>query len=1328
MLVGVEHLGVRVARGLGVGLLLLIVVAGLATLLSWWLLPKQGEGRFGCQFSHTVLLPDQTTSVVVQGELLPECPRQLTNLVLVIDASASMDSVVMLVQDKLQEMLQQIDWQQTEVGVVFAYQPNDGRPPATEAELPSTDDLAAISRFLDTYAPNESTELDLELGLALNLLDGSPASSSKLVVLISDGGTSQPDIWHQAVENFARKAASSKAYLVLLGFQTEENLTILQEAANATEHSEFFEANDELELAAFYMSLPELVRTFRQKTEMVLTEPINHEAFGLVGDLDSSATVLRGKIAPTWQYDLQTRQIGWHSIAEGGSVNWFDCDGQTARIQRAAGPTVFTTFPWWGWFSAAILGFLLLLFSWRKRPKESTPATRLPEEPPFVPLPPPGEIPSPAWFVRVAMLPQPLPMPSTTPPPMWPTFFVGLGPTSRPVLERINLNLSEIAPTTDGRPTGVHLLHLDVIPTTESDAFAAPEHRSSHLLTNEQIILRPRLESHTANLQRSPLEYYYISWWAGSRPGQVGQDYDRPAARLALVDDLQMGIGSSSLYAALSRGVSQLNTAVWIITSAADWAGSSLAFDLAHLVRQIGTSGASISSVSLVLLLNNVKLTDLTGESEVDGDSQQRAARVFATFQELTRFGRNQPIRFPYNPKEIRHSILNATSSSVRLVDDVYVVDAGFTLDTTSLLEKPSLADSQQVVNALADTLTAMISGPVRKAIETKTTTIRSQTANNNQVHGAKTHVMSLGGATYRLPLAFIRQYVTVRLAYDFLAYLPGDNESHMLAGLLAERGRQADVVAPVLSWLRGQDNLATHHPLWQQVAALTEGEPGARINTIQNAEPWFKFKLLEKITAILNDEEGQSALPGSRLPLAIRFARHLHSCLQNALPQLDYLSQPPVQQCQQWLMQLIQELDIWSNTLNRQLKELQHELKAREKRVAVELTANYHLVPEAAQDIEGFYQQWVRANGRADQDMLLIGRQRLGWSTRPALAGRLALGVIPLHLPTEKAQWLDSSADHRTALLGLAETLAGHLDRPQPADLLRDPIERHQVAGWLKAHSGAQRGGGMIELKREALSGFEQQLFLLSQGVVKVTDEPSVDGQPGPAVVRPLRELLAHDIQIGQIEATPLDGFLASSVQLLRVVGPVPLDMLVNYEESYKVFARIGRPERLMAFDLEQLQVACRGRLGRDGRFSAVVCAALADIPLARLFAALAATGLIVEKDGQIYFYAADGADSQPVPLGYDWLTALQAFTADQPIGLRRQLKPENRPAFVEQLLRGIRRQERNKPGESYQARQNFQEVVSGLLAEWHEDEPPTDNWFLGVALERLLQESEKR
>ena len=101
---------------------------------------------------------------------------------------------------------------------------------------------------------------------------------------------------------------------------------------------------------------------------------------------------------------------------------------------------------------------------------------------------------------------------------------------------------------------------------------------------------------------------------------------------------------------------------------------------------------------------------------------------------------------------------------------------------------------------------------------------------------------------------------------------------------------------------------------------------------------------------------------------------------------------------------------------------------------------------------------------------------------------------------------------------------------------------------------------------------------------------------------------------------------------------------------------------------------------------------------------------------------------DSQPVPLGYDWLTALQAFTADQPIGLRRQLKPENRPAFVEQLLRGIRRQERNKPGESYQARQNFQEVVSGLLAEWHEDEPPTDNWFLGVALERLLQESEKR
>lgn len=1276
--------------------LLLVVI-----LLSWLFLPKNTAGQFPRRIEHNVVVIGQTFPVVIESEILPVCPVQPVDLILVLDASSSMETTKTLLQTTLDGMLGNIEFDHTRVGLVFSQASSD----QSSLILPLSQDVSQVKAFIGDYQTGGGTEDDLGMQQALSLLETSPENRAKMIVLLSDGGTKNPDDLRQSVR--AMQQEYPNANLVMLGFQTGENLLLLQEIAETTALHYFYAADSSSELQAFYSELPTLVKQFSQTVSVNYEEPINEDAFEIVDNspmLDGAMLQVLGEPSPVISYTLRSNALGWHSITDReGYMTFTDCDGETTTIARESGPVILTVFPWLFWIIPVLLGSLLLFGGWWRKndkKKSSQPVTKpeLPIQPVALP---PTQTETPFWLTNVKAVTLGT---AENNQPIHPTFFIGIGPTSLPVLERIAHNLSEVK--SNNQINNVNFLQIDVIPEGYGQ-----NKSSSTTIKSEQVVLKPNLTQYTDRLHDDPDTNYNLDWWRVNRPGEVSQDFDRAAARLGLFDDLQTGITNSDLWAKLGQGISQLNTSVWIIASASDWVGSSLAFDVAHLVRQTGGSGASVAGVSLVLMLQKVDASDFNGQVSGYESAEWRSARTFASFQELARFSRNQSVRFRYNPMAVNQPILDSASASVRLVDDVYVVNAGFELSKADLPEPradikdevSAKATSPQVIGALADTLTTILSTPVRAAVQNSTNSIRTEVASNNQIRGDETYVMSMSCASYRVPFVDLREYAGVRLAYELLI-----NASEPVYGLLAEtNGKLPDMATAVSSWLRGDGDLATQHPLWSQVADLSENAPVLNpVMTTQNATTWFKVKLLEKVTAVLNGEDHDLATNGGQLNIALRFCRELNGRLRKTVSRVSPGSRLAVNECQKWTNSLMQDLDQWDRNLNPQIRELSQDVKRIQKKLEKELQAPYHWTPESARNIESFYWLQVRSEGKPGKDMLEIGRKRIGWMPSSGLEPSLRLGVVALTQPHDQTQWYSTqdAATFKDAVLSLSHRLAQQIVQPTPADLLADSAYRQRVSDWLVANSGEGRTGGMVSTGTES-NVLEQQLFILSQGIVG--DQK-------------LSQLIADSVHVGAAEPIPLEGLQPGSCSLVRIVGPIALHSIDAYKQAEKAFRQAPRPELLMAFDIEQLQVACRKRLGRTGRFSPPLCNALADIPLARLFVALATVGLIYIEGESKQILLTTPNDKRPIHLSEEenWLEALAAFANASPLELNRKLRAESRVQFVQQLQQAIRTTENNNFAAAQQARLHFEQMTDLLLSQ-----PEGSNlWQLGIVFEYLL------
>ena len=966
----------------------------------------------------------------------------------------------------------------------------------------------------------------------------------------------------------------------------------------------------------------------------------------------------------------------------------------------------FVFSPWLVSSGALVTLMMIAGFSWWRRligldqpepiPVEQKEVVQQPPQPPSPPTPPPPtQASSPAWLKTIKHLDFDVAVDEQS---IHPTFFIGLGPTSLPVLEQIAQNLSSVKE--NPQMSSVQFLHIDVQPGSSSEVETQP----SHLTSSQRVILRPDLAQYNDRLSTDPEENYYLNWWRHSRAGEASQDYDRAAARLGLFDDFQTGITNSKLWAKLGKGVQQLDTSVWIIASTADWAGSSLAFDIAHLVRQTAGSKAGVSTTSLVLMLQNIEASEGISRFET---KEWRAARTFASFQELARFSRNQSVHFRYNPMAVHQEMLDTTSSSARLIDDAYVVDAGFKLGAAkppdqNIHEAPSThASSRHAISSLADTLTGMVFSPVHTAVQDKLNSIRPKAANSYQGQNEKTHVMSMSSVSYHIPFSHLYNYIGYRLAYEALT-----NKTPPLYGLCAEMTQSLpNLPEAVRKWLRGEGDLAPKHPLWHHVADLSENKSSSMKTVISaNASQWFQVKLLEKVTALLNGTDLELKITGGRLNIAIRFCRDLSGLIRKTMARLPIETQKTAKECQLWAMKLAKHLDEWDLEMSTQIRQLEKDVKQAHTQLIHEFAIPNHWTPAEIRQIDQFYKAVVRHEDDLDRDMLNIVVKRMGWMAQDGLKPLLSVGLVRIGDDHTKPVWYEVVEGKRLkeSLLQLTHRMAKQINGPLPVDLLNsDEALRRRVADWLVAKSGD--AGGAVTI-RGALGELQNQIFLLSHDKL-------------------LSRSLADDVTAGATAPPPfpLEGGQPESCTLMRVVGPIDLNTVEAYKDAQKAFRQASQKMLLLGFEIEQIQVACRQRLGGDGRLSPQIVTALADIQLAQLFVSLVTRGLIYQSGvkGEIVLQLTDR--DRPIVLDSkgDWVLALTALTHGSAIELSRELNAETRVGFVKQLQSMVRKQDSQNYDVVQKSRRDFEMQVERWLAS-----PPDSNlWQLGVVMEYLSE-----
>lgn len=908
---------------------------------------------------------------------------------------------------------------------------------------------------------------------------------------------------------------------------------------------------------------------------------------------------------------------------------------------------IYTLFLW-------VFGLGLLRWSWWRG--------GTPPAPPTPPLPTPPRLPStpelkqPSWLQRVEVG-QPVSIPI---PEFHPTLFIGIGPTGNEVIERIAYNLIEIG--NGKRPNHVHLLHIDVVP---KDVEVVNPTQKSFLEPNEKIILCPDLEDYHKKIRADSENRYYLAWWGLSRPGQPGQNYDRPAARLGLFHDLAGGTQNSKVWSGLSRNLQTPGTIVWIIASAADLVGSSLAFDIAHLARQ---TSSTIQTISLALLLHN-------SSPELNDDSNTQSARVFATCQEILRFQERQPTRFCYKPADT-----TLDRSSTNIVDTIYLLDS---------------EDGKQAVIALADAVTTLSSRPASTQL--------AGYIGNLALSGPK--AMSLGCASQRIPLKAWQQYLATKLVTELL--------TEPSIGLIAEQTTyQANVQALAIAWLQGEGQFSVKHPFWKQVAHVAQNDPVTILDNPDNAEIWFKTCLLNQVVAILNGEGDQkiNQQGANTFRFITDFCKKLKEMLR-VFRARGNQGADIIGNCQKWLDNLSQNLAEWEIYWRKQVRPCRDELTEQTSFLTTQFNLPAQRVPVELSNINNFYNQTLLKDKETllKNQLLRDIRKRMGWLADPQLKPALLFGIVPLTQPTDNTKWFSladiiNKGQFKTELDSIAlEVARRHLhDFALSATRLEDTNELAKWAKWLENASKM--------LIRTSDHPISQQLFAFAKGTVKA--EPS-------------QNVLAEKLKSeGATEATkqvlPLEGLMPATYQVIRIAGPWPIDSLTAYETGLRAFQRISKPQNLFVFEIEQLQLACQDQRGsRDTRFESALYPALQDISLLKLFVDLAATGFIGLTNGQIVLAIPN--DIRPVVLHRkgDWLKALTTFTSLDDAWLQQNLAANRRATTVKALREQTYRQSgpflpSEDPALSFRQ----------LVQDWLRNNTNSSLNQLGLIFEHFLQE----
>jgi hypothetical protein len=342
-----------------------------------------------------------------------------------------------------------------------------------------------------------------------------------------------------------------------------------------------------------------------------------------------------------------------------------------------------------------------------------------------------------AWLKNVELLGAGMGRTPDEKPTGQPTLIIGLGASGRTVLAQIAANLTDrFGPKW---PVTVRLLQISL----------PAEGKAPPVISGlTEVVLSQATDKFN-------LKQPHLRWVAAHQHSKRTRGF----SRMALFADLAEGKGRSQLWGPMGSALAnQTNLAVWIVADAFGNDGSGLIADVAHLIRTRASSGV-VSSVRLCLAMHNARWSG-------QGNTQQLAARSFATLRELQRLQRAGSVPFVYAPY-IDQAELNANSGG-KLFDEIYPFDGKGEDPAGKPFDISSLPAEEGVLRVIGNGLLALLEPGLsqrfyenEKNAESKVT--RSGGANLEDYGSA------LGCASLRAPIEPTRRLAECRLVHHAL-------------------------------------------------------------------------------------------------------------------------------------------------------------------------------------------------------------------------------------------------------------------------------------------------------------------------------------------------------------------------------------------------------------------------------------------------------------------------------------------------------------------------------------------------------------------------------
>lgn len=728
---------------------ILIVVVALAGIYLYLAVSRPAAaGPFLRTANPQILFGGGESLVTLNENLdsLPTCtPQQRSaDIVLVTDISGSMvGDAFDQARAAMENFFRDLDLTVNQVAIVYF---------ADDAVLvqPLTSNSADLQAALSGSATPGGTAIEAGLATAGQELASARRRTLAIpvIVLLSDGGTQDPPIAASTAKQL--KDQGVRIVTIALPGRDLDN-QFMRELAS--QPSDAYQTPSTAELAELYRSLAVQINSglaFNARIQ----ESLDRERVQLVANsLAPAGAVENGNptwqigvlttVTPTFQYRVQTNQLGLVDVSAAGQASLVDCAGLTSSWILPTGPTLLVVPPAWVLLLPLLLLPLLLLGLFRRRTPLAPALIKAPAAEPDIP----AIQETPAWLkrlgdTRLALSTETLPL-EVDDGDLHNTLIIGIGPAGREVISQVAQKLrSRFGGTI---PSQVRLLQIDTaLAGTPGDPPPLPNGLEPH----QRVLLQPNLQEVENNLRADPQNWQHWKWYENAK-----STYERARGRAGLFYDLRNGSQNSELWTHLREQLHNFNSPrVRIVGTTFDDTASGILVDVARLV-QIISAGSVFVEYFLTSALDVDWSERLSDRRQRLRPAEQRA-RMLATVRELERFESNVEVPLIYVPPTNRQAELRASGKGI--------------VQTLYLFEPRSPRPETDLFPCMADTLMALTHQETNAAVNEHLQARRADAGSKINVEGIGM-VSALGCFSFQLPGEPLAQAMAWRIVRDAL-------------------------------------------------------------------------------------------------------------------------------------------------------------------------------------------------------------------------------------------------------------------------------------------------------------------------------------------------------------------------------------------------------------------------------------------------------------------------------------------------------------------------------------------------------------------------------